>query len=210
MKIETLETLWNQQSVGGATLPVAALTRQMKTDVRAAERRIRGGIILVGVIIALELVVTTAAHLLGIKRLTPMAIVAEVTFLALYGLFLARAASSARAVRRELSALGGTLQESAEATLRAVDMQIENVRIAAAAIPAVIAIVAILTGAKYMAGEMRAGAAVFTVAFVAALGVAIGAAIWHRYRSHLLPRRGELRELLSTLAAPDRFSGTTD
>jgi hypothetical protein len=199
MNFDELEKLWGRQTVSGGAVPAAALAAEMQHDIRVAQRRIRGGIVIVGTLFALDVALSLGAHVLAIKRVTPIGLAAEVTFFALYFLFLLRATRSARAVRQELAALGGTLRESAAATLRTVELQIENARLAAYAIPGVIAVFAGIAGAKYLAGELRLIGVEFGLALMMSLGLAIGAAIWHRWRTVLKPRRAELRELLRSL-----------
>ena len=199
MDFNDLEKLWHRQAVRGGEIPAAALATAMEHDIRVAQRRIRGGIVIVGVLMTLDIALSFSAHVLGIKPVTPLSVASEITFFPLYVLFLVRALRSARAVRQERAALGSTLRESATATLRTVDLQIENARIAAYAIPAVILIFAIITGAKYFAGELHAIGVAFGLALMTGLGVAIGAAIWHRCRTYLKPRHEELLDLLRTI-----------
>jgi hypothetical protein len=199
MKLDELENLWARQTLRGEPPRAAALIAEMKREVQGARRRIWGGIVLVGVLLALDLVLATAAHVSAVKRVSPVGFATEVTFFALYALFFVRAFRSARAVRRELAALGGTARESIAAALRTVELQLENARIAAYAIPAVVAICGWLFFAKYLAGELHGIAVAFGCTFMALLGLGIGGAIWHRCRTRLRPRRAELRERLHAL-----------
>ncbi len=83
---------------------------------------------------------------------------------------------------------------SVAATLRTVELQITNTRIAGYAIPVVIAINAWLLAAKYFAGEIPDFGALIGITFMTVFGTVIGAAIWHRYQTHLSPYRIELIE----------------
>ena len=199
MELDELENLWARQTLRGAGLRAEAVLAEMKREVASARRRIWGGIVLVGILLTLDLALSAAAHFAAIKRVSPVGLATEATFFALYGLFFVRAFHSARVVRHELAALGGTLHESIAAALRTVELQLANARIAGYAIPAVVAICMWLFLAKYLAGELRPIGVVFGSVFMTLLGVAIGGAVWHRCRTRLIPRRAELREHLRAL-----------
>ncbi|GEM_PF-5809690 len=199
MNFEALEKAWQKQIVAGGTLPSEATAARLRREVAGAQRRIRGGIALAAFVWFTGWAVTIAAHFTSIKPLTPVAALADVVNALLLILFFVRAFRSARAVRNETAALGGTMRESVNATLRTVELQINNARIAGFAIPIVIAINAWMCIAKYLAGDLPGFGAAVGSAFLAGFGTVIGAAIWHRYRMHLAPRRGELRAMLQTL-----------
>jgi hypothetical protein len=199
MELEELETLWARQSVAGGELRPDALAAELRRDVDVAQRRIRGGIVLGAGVLALGLTMSIAAHVTSIKRFTPIGILADLLIAGLLVAFLVRAQRSARAVRDEVAALGGTMRESVAAARRTVAVQIENAQIAAIAIPLVLVLLAGLNLSKYLAGELPAFGAVLGTAFYALLGAAIGAASWHRYRAKLLPRLAELDELSQSL-----------
>jgi hypothetical protein len=84
--------------------------------------------------------------------------------------------------------------ESLAATLRTVELQITNARIAGYAIPVVVAINAWLLVTKFFAGEIPDFGALIGIALMTVFGAVIGAAIWHRRRTYLSPRRNELIE----------------
>ena len=138
-------------------------------------------------------------HVVGIKILTPIELAAHGVNFLLFAAFLFRAVRSARVVRSEREAMSGTLRESLTGTLRTTELQIENVRIAAWAIPAVVAINAWLALAKYFAGEFPGLGVIVGTASMTVLGAAIGGAFWHRHRTHLVPLRRELIERLRGL-----------
>lgn len=199
MDLDTLENLWRRQTLAGATPAADALIAQMEREVTHARRRIRGGIVLAACVLALGWGLSVVGYLTGIKPPTAVGLVSEAVGFALYVAFFARAAQSLRAVREAEAALGGTLRESMAATLRIVELQIAHARLAAVAIPLVVAISAWLLGAKHFAGEMPGFGAWIGSAFTALLGGAIGGAMWHRYRTRLRPRRGELQAELRAL-----------
>jgi hypothetical protein len=203
MNFEALEKEWQKQIVTGGTLPSEATAARLKREVASAQRRIRGGITLAAFVWFSGWAVTIAAHFTSIKPITPIAAFADVVNALLLVLFFVRAFRSARAVRNETSALGGTVRESISATLRTAELQINNARIAGFAIPIVIAINAWMCIAKYLAGDLPGFGAVVGSAFMAGFGTVIGAIIWYRYRMNLAPRREELREMLRTLGNGD-------
>lgn len=197
MELSSLEATWQKQSVIGGE-PAAALAARMKDELAIARRRLRGGIALAVLILGTGWALAIVAHTTGIKPLTPVSIIAQTVVTLLVLLFLYQAGQSAKSVRGEIKQLGGTLRDSVAATLRTVDLQINNARIALYAIPAVVAVFAGLDLAKYLAGTLPGIGAVLEVSLTAALAAAIGAAFWHRYRTYLVPRRTELRALLQT------------
>ena len=199
MDISTLERAWQQQIVTSGDLPAELVAARLKREVAIAQRRIRGGIALAAFVLFTGLAVSIAGHITAIKPFTPVSLVADAVSLALIIAFFIRAFRSAQAVRSEIEMLGGTLRESVAATLRTVELQIANGRIAGYAIPLVIAISAWLFVAKYLAGDLPAFGAVMSIAISAAIGAAISGAIWHHYWTQLVPRRKELREMLHSI-----------
>lgn len=199
MDLKALEKMWDQQTVTGAPPPADVLIVGLKREVRHVRRRIRGGIVLVAAVLALGWTLMAVAYLTGLKRVAPIDLIAETTGFVLYVAFFVRAVRSARVVREAEAALGGTLRESLDATLRTVNVQIENARLAVIVIPAVVAISGVLFTAKCLNGNIPRVGAISGTAFIAVLGAAIGAAFWHRYRTRLLPQRDELSAALRSL-----------
>jgi len=199
MDISTLENAWQKQIVTSGDIPADMVTARMKREVAIAQRRIRGGIILAAFVLFIGWAVTIVSHVTEIKAFTPVSLVADAVSFVLFVVFFIRAFRSARAVRREIEMLGSTLRESVAATRNTVELQIENVRLAAYAIPLVVAISAWLFVAKYLAGDLPAFGAAMSIAVSVALAAAIGGAIWHRYLTQLAPYRHELREMLHSI-----------
>jgi hypothetical protein len=201
MNFETLEKAWGKQTVTAAAVPVETVIVRLKGEVQSARRRFRGAMVMAVGLLLLGWAVTLAAHVTGIKTITALGFIAQVVGSALYVALLLRARYSDQVAREEIAQMGGTLRASIAATLRTVELQIQNARLAANAIPLVVAITAWLYLAKYFAGEFPDFGVVWGTAATAVLGLLIGAAIWHRYRTQLAPRRAELRETLRTLEA---------
>lgn len=201
MDFNSLEKLWQGQTVTGTPPPTAALIADLQRDVHSAQRRFRGAIVIAVSLLVLEWLGALAAHFTALKLLTPVAILAHLVFSALYVALLLRALHSAAMARREIAHLGAPLPASLAATLRTLDLQLQNARLAAVAIPVVVAIAASLFLVKFFAGEIPARGATIGCVFVVILGALIGAAIWHRARTVLRPRRAELHALLHSLAA---------
>ena len=199
MDISTLEKAWQKQIVTSGDMPADLVAARMKREVAIAQRRIRGGIVLAAFVMFTGWTVAIVAHITSIKAFTPVSLVADAVSFVLFVAFFILAFHSARAVRREIEMMGGTLQESVAATHHTVELQIENVRIGGYAIPVVVAISAWLFVVKYLAGDLPAFGAAVGIAFSVAIGAAIGGAIWHRYRTQLVPRRKELREMLHSI-----------
>lgn len=195
MNFDALEKAWGQQTVGDAP-DAAVVAEQLERDLRSARRRFRGAIALAAGLLALSWLVALGGHVSGIKALTPLELAAHAVGSAFYLLWLVLAVRSARAVRREQRAAGGTTREAAEASLRVIALQIENYRVAAWSLPLAVAVAGILSGMKYRAGELHGIGAVATTLFVALLVGVAGAALWHRHRTALRPRREELRRRL--------------
>jgi hypothetical protein len=199
MDINFLEKTWQTQTVTGNRESTEAVVARLKGEVTTARRRIRGGIALVAFVLVAGWIVSIVGHITAIKRLTPMGLVAEALYSILAAAFFVRAFRSARVVREENALMGGTLRESLAATLRTVELQIQNARIAGGVIPIVVAICVWLFFAKGLMGELRGFAVAASSAFTVTFGAAIGLIIWHRYRTHLLPRAAELKETLQSL-----------
>ncbi|MEO7414586.1 MAG: hypothetical protein ABIZ81_14650 [Opitutaceae bacterium] len=199
MDLNRLEHAWDKQSVAAPAVPIATVIARLEAEVRSAERRFRGAIVIAVSLLILGWITAIAAHLAGIKPLTPLTLVSQLIGSALYVALFMRALESARATRREIAQSGGTLRDSLAASLRTIELQIQNARIAAVAIPTVVAIGGGLFLARYFAGEIPGFSAALGSGFIAVLGAMIGAAIWDRYRSLLAPRRRELNETLSGL-----------
>lgn len=199
MDLSHLEQAWSQQTVAAPAVPAATVSARLESEVRSAQRRFRGAIVMAVSLLVLGWITTLAAHLTGIKPLTPLTVLSQVIGSALYIALLARALQSARAARAEIACLGGSLRDSIAATRRTLELQIQNTRIAAMAIPLVVASGAWLFLAKHLAGEMPGFSAVLGSSFLAVLGTLIGAALWYRHRTVLAPRHRELSETLSTL-----------
>src|SRR5262245_51655409 len=126
MNFEALESAWQKQSVSGSGEPTEQIAARMKREVAIARRRIRGGIALAAFVLFIGWAVTITAHITSIKLLTPVALLGQVVNVILFVLFFIRAFRSARAVRMEMETMGGTLRESVGATLRTVELQIQN------------------------------------------------------------------------------------
>jgi hypothetical protein len=199
MDLNLLEQAWGKQVVAAPAVPVATVIARLETEVRSAQRRFRGAMVIAVALLVLGWITTVAAHFADIKTITPLGFISQVIGSALYVALLARARQSVSATRGEIAHLGGTLRESIAATLRTVELQIDNARIAAAAIPLVVALSGWLFLVKYLAGEMPGFGAAVSTGFVAVFGAMIGGAFWHRYRTVLAPRRRELNATLSGL-----------
>jgi hypothetical protein len=199
MNLEMLEKTWREQVVRGANEPAPAIAARLQREVAAARRRIRGGIVLAAGVLFLGWATAIAAHVLGIKTLTPLALAASGVQGLCFAAFIWRAFRSLQAVRREQEMMTGTLRESLTAASRTVEVQIENARIAAWAIPVFVAVNAWLCVTKYLAGELPDFGVIAGTALMVLLGAAIGAAAWHRYRTHLLPLREEVAGKLRAL-----------
>ena len=199
MDLSLLEQAWEKQTIAARAVPVATVIARLETEVRSAQRRARGAMVIAVSLLVLGWITTFAAHLTGIKTITPLTLISQVIGSALYVALLVRARQSARAARSEIAHVSGTLRESIAATLRTVELQIQNARIAAVAIPLVVAIGGWLFLARFLAGEIPGFSATLGSGFVAVFGAMIGGAIWHRYRTVLAPRSRELNETLSTL-----------
>jgi predicted PurR-regulated permease PerM len=83
--------------------------------------------------------------------------------------------------------------------LHTVELQIQNARIAAYALAFVPALGIWMMLAKYFAGEFPLHGVIWGAVAIAAFATMIGAAVWHRYRTKLVPRRTELRDTLRKL-----------
>lgn len=199
MDFDSLENLWAKQTVTRASDPAAPVIARLKTEVRSAQRRFRGAIVIAASLLILEWAAALAAHVTSLKPLTPVSLVGHVVGSILYVALLLRAIHSARLARQEIAQMGETPPASLAATLRTVELQIQNTRIAAYAIPLVVALSAGLFLAKYLAGDIPGFGAVAGSSFMTALGLAIGVAFWRRHRTQLAPRRAELRALLADL-----------
>jgi hypothetical protein len=201
MDFNALERAWQKQVVTGGDEPAELVMGRMESEVAIAQRRIRGGMILAAFVLFLGWAVTIVAHFTLIKPLTPVALIAQMVSSVLLILFLVRAARSTQAVRNEMEMMGGTLRESVGATLRVLELQIQNARIAGYVIPAVAAIAGGLFLVKYLAKDIPGIGAAMGSVFLAIFGAVIGAGIWHRYRTYLAPRREELREIQRALGS---------
>jgi hypothetical protein len=199
MDFRELERAWQTQIVTGQEEPAASVLARLKHELATARRRIRGGIVLAAFVLFTGWTVSITAHMTSVKLFTPVALVADAVNGFLFAAFFVRAFRSAQAVQREMKMMGRTLAESLSATLRTVELQIANARLAGYAIPIVVAINASLLVAKYLAGDIPAFGATTGVTGMVAFGAVIGAAVWHRYRTRLLPCREELRETLRAL-----------
>lgn len=199
MNLSALEQAWDKQTVAIASSPPAAVIARLKAEVRSAERRFQGARVIAISLPVLGWVTTIAAHVTGVKTLTSLTLISQVVGSALYVALLIRAMQSVHAVRHEIAQMGGTLRESTAATSRTIELQIANARIAAVAIPLVVASGGWLFLAKYFAGEIPGFSAALGSGFAGAVGALIGGAIWHRYRTVLIPRRRELNATLELL-----------
>jgi hypothetical protein len=194
MDFRELERAWQTQVVTGPEEPAAPVLARLKHELATARRRIRGGIALAAFVLFTGWTVSITAHLTSIKLFTPVALAADAVNGFLFAAFFVRAFRSAQAVQKEMKMMGGTLAESLSATLRTVELQMANARLAGYAIPIVVAINASWLVAKYFAGDIPDYGAAAGVISMVAFGAVIGAAVWHRYRTRLLPCRKELRE----------------
>jgi len=196
MDVNILQEAWSKQTVNRVIEPVPVIAARLEGEIAAAQRRIRGGIVLASIVLSLGWVIGIVGHVLGIKTLTPLGLAANVVQCLFFVAFLWRAIRSFQVVRREKEMTGGTLRESLNATRRTVEVQLQNARIAAWAIPVVIAVNAWLYLAKYFAGEFPGFGVIAATGFMALIGAAIGGAIWFRYRAHLAPLHEELVQQL--------------
>ncbi len=199
MDFDLLEKTWRQQIVTAGNEPTEAIVARLKDEVAVTRRRIRGGISLVALVLLTGWTVAIVGHITSIKRLTAVGLIAEAVYTILAVAFFVRAFHSARIVQEQNVMMGGTLRESATAALRTFELQIQNARIAGYSIPIIIAVCIWLFVSKHLAGDLRASAVMMASAFTVVFGATIGAIIWHRYRTHLLPRYNELAKTLHAL-----------
>lgn len=199
MNFEELEKVWEKQVIAGPSPAADHLVAEMRRDVATAQRRVRGGIIVVALAFAVSWLIAVGGHLAGIKLFTVVSIVAQLTFTALFVLFLIRARHTARVIQSETIAMGQNLRESTAATVRTIDVQVANAKIALMAIPLVVGVVAWLSLALYLSGSSKGIAVTANIALTMVVGTVMGAAVAYRWRRHLDPRRAELRSLLREL-----------
>lgn len=199
MDLELLEREWVKQTVTGEAVTAQNVVAGFERELKAARRRFTGMIVMAAGLLLLSWAVAVGAHLTGIKRLTPLETAAHVAGSVFYLGWLALAVRSKRAVQRESTTLGGTTRDSATASLRVVGLQIANYRIAAWSLPGAVAVSALLSLAKFNRGELHGWGATAATGFVALLAAIVGAAMWHRYRTELKPRREELQRVIREL-----------
>lgn len=199
MNLDELEKNWSRQAVTGPTVLPREIATGFERELKAARRRFTGMIVMAVGLLLLGWTMATVAHVTGIKRLTALETTAHVVGSGFYLGWLGLAVRSKRAVQREVAAMGGTAGESAAASLRVVELQIGNYRIAAWSLPLAVVAASLLSLAKFSRGELHGWGAVASTGFVVVLASLVGVAMWWRYRRELKPRREELRRMLEAL-----------
>lgn len=199
MNLDDLEKEWAKQTVAGPAIEAAGFSRRLEHELQSARRRFNGMIVMAVGLLVLSWAVASVAHVTGVKRFTVMELTAHAAGSGFYLGWLALAVRSKRALRREAGALGGTVRESAAASLRVVGLQIANYRIAARSLPLAVGVIVLLCLAKYHRGELHAWGALISAGFVALLAAIAGAAMRHRYRTELQPRKEKLERMLGEM-----------
>jgi hypothetical protein len=202
MDFDTLEKVWEKQTVIGAPASAEAMAARWQREIRSARRRFYGMIVMAGGLLILEWMLAIVAHVTGIRPFTALGLVAHVSGSVFYLGWLVLAIRSARAVQREIKTMSGTLRESLGASLRTVELQVSNYRVAAYALPLAVLVTALVSVAKFRSGVLPAVGAATATGFMVAFVAVVALALWRRYRAELNPRRQELKQMLSSLA-PD-------
>ena len=176
-----------------------SLAHRLDSEVRHERRRILGAMVAVAFAMLVGWTLTLGAHFTGIKPLHSLALVSALADSLIYLVFFVLAARSVRRIQAEIEAMGGTLLSSVTASLRTIDSRIRDTTLAARCLPVAALVSALLLATKYRAGELRGlGAAVGSAGAFVFAGAIVAAMAW-RYKTHLLPRREELRRLLASL-----------
>lgn len=200
MNFNDLENSWGHQIVIRDDRPIAAaLSRRLDSEIRHERRRVLGGIAVVAFALLVGWMVTIGFHFAGIVPINRMSIVSLTLGSAIDLVFFVLAFRSAQRIQAEVQFMGGTLRESVGASLRTIESRIRDTVFVAYGLPTAALIGNLLLVAKYFTGDMRGlGVIVGSTASLLFAG-AIVAAMWWRYRHHLLPRRDELRRLVASL-----------
>jgi hypothetical protein len=199
MNLDDLEKTWGTQTVTGPAVRAGEVSVRLERELRSAQRRFTGMIVMAVGLLLVSWTVATVAHLAGIKRFTTLEAAAHAAGSVFYLGWLVLGLRSRRAVRREAAALGGTTRESAAASLRVIGLQIANYRIAVWSLPPAVAVIALLCLAKFHRGELHGLGTAVSIVFIALLAAIAGAAMWQRYRTELKPRREELERVLGEM-----------
>lgn len=200
MNFDDLEKTWEAQAVAGPVVKAEEVAARLERELRGVRRRFAGMVVMAAGLLLLSWSVAGVAHLVGIKRLTPLETTAHVAGSLFYLGWLALAVRSARAVRHEAERKAGTIRDSAAVSLHAVGIQIANYRIAAWTLPLAFAVTAVLAFAKFAVGELPGRGVLAVVGFSFLLFAIAGVAMWHRYRTQLKPRREELKQMLEEVS----------
>lgn len=199
MNFNDLEKTWNEQVISGDALLASALKHRLDSEVHHERRRVIGSIVTVAFALAVGLVVTFVAHLTGIKPLNPLGMLTLAVGLVVDIVFFVLAGRSARRIQTEIKAMGGTLVESVNASLRTIDSRIRDYRLAFYAIPVGAAVTVAVFFARYLLGDFPGFGVVWSGIGIFAFAAVIMIGMWWRDKNHLRPRRDELRELLASL-----------
>ena len=201
MNFNDLEKTWDRQTVTGDSSPLAAaLSRRLTSEVRHERRRVLGGIAVVTFALLVSWAVTIGFHFAGIAPINRMGVVSLTVGSLIDAAFFVLAIRSARRIQAEVRASGGNLLDSVNASLRTIESRMHDTILITYGLPAVALISSLRFFARYLAGAMpRFGAVAGSLATFAFCG-AVVAAMWWRYRRHLVPRRAELRQLAASLA----------
>jgi threonine/homoserine/homoserine lactone efflux protein len=197
MTLDELENVWEKQAVSGRP-PTATALLELQQEVAAARRRFQGMIVLAIGLFVLGWTVALVAHGLGIKRLTPIGLVAQIIASGFYLLWCGLAVQSKRATQHELDAMGQSTVESLKASLRTIDLQIRNYRIAMWALPGALVATTIISWAKYVSGDLPLLGVYANIIFVTVFAGIVGLAMIRRYRQELLRRKRQIEETLRT------------
>jgi len=200
MNFNELEKTWDRQTVTAENALIAAsLSKRLNSDIRHERRRVLGGIVVVAFAVLVGWIVTIGFHFAGIAPINRMTVISLSIGTIIDAAFFILAIRSARRIQSELKASTGTLANSASASLRTIESRMDDTRLAAYGLPLVVVANAALCLVKYSTGDLPGFSALIGAIAVGIFLGAILAAMWWRYRTHLLPRRTELQELLASL-----------
>ncbi|HEX2854037.1 MAG TPA: hypothetical protein VHO24_12425 [Opitutaceae bacterium] len=199
MNFNDLEKTWDNQVVTGNRAITSALKHRLESEAHHERRRVVGSIVAVAFALTVGLVVTFVAHITAIKPLNPLGVATFVVGLIVDAAFFVLAARSARRIQVEIRAMGSTLAESIGASLRTIDSRIRDYRLATYALPAIPVVSTAVYFVRYLLGDFPGFGVVWSgIGMSVFVGVII-LGMWRRCKNHLMPRRAELSELLTSL-----------
>jgi hypothetical protein len=199
MNFNELENTWAKQVPSGDVLLASALQHRLGSEVRHERRRVLGAIIAIGFALLIGWIVTLGAHLSGIRPFTSGKIISLAAGSLLDAAFFVVAIRSTRRIQKELHAMGESLVAAAHASLRTIESRRQDYTVAAYAFPVVVLLSTVLAFFRYQAGDLRGLAVVANGVGGLVLASILLFAMWRRYRTHLAPRREELRQLIASL-----------